>query len=106
MPSVCERCLPDNPYVQMLKEDFGAECKVCPTAARKANRKLTPVPDLHATIYRLSMEGRSLSPPKALHYLSHLRATEELLSMLHARSVIWLTNNDTGCCFENDSSWS
>jgi pre-mRNA-splicing factor RBM22/SLT11 len=24
-----ERCLPDNPYVQMLKEDYGAECKMC-----------------------------------------------------------------------------
>ena len=29
MPSVCERCLPNNPYVQMLKEDYGSECKVC-----------------------------------------------------------------------------
>ncbi|KAF2153657.1 hypothetical protein K461DRAFT_223815 [Myriangium duriaei CBS 260.36] len=29
MPSVCEKCLPDNPYVQMLKEDYGAECKIC-----------------------------------------------------------------------------
>lgn len=28
-PSVCEHCLPDNPYVQMLKEDYAAECKIC-----------------------------------------------------------------------------
>jgi len=28
-PSVCERCLPDKNYVQMLKEDYGAACKIC-----------------------------------------------------------------------------
>ena len=27
-PYVCERCLGSNPYIQMIKSDFGASCKI------------------------------------------------------------------------------
>lgn len=41
MPSACEKCLGDNPYVQVLKEDFGAEWYVYPLEPRRSNSSLT-----------------------------------------------------------------
>ena len=59
-PSVCERCLPDNPYVQMLKEDHGAECKVSRTMGRWRERVESIMADGNAT-----RSVRDLSPSSA-----------------------------------------
>ena len=28
-PILCETCLGDNPYIKMMKQNFGCVCKIC-----------------------------------------------------------------------------
>ena len=53
-PSVCENCLPDNPYVQMLKEDHGAECKIV--------RQAFSLPDLLNTTHNILTSDQCTRP--------------------------------------------
>merc|ERR1712093_832041 len=44
--------------------------------------------DLHAPLYGLQMESRPNSAKQAYQHLPNMRPTEELLPMLHARSLL------------------
>ena len=59
-PSVCENCLPDNPYVQMLKEDHGAVSEFClPMISRHMTdtQRLLGVQNMHKTLHHIPMES-------------------------------------------------
>ena len=104
-PSVCENCLPENNYVQMLKSDHdavsylnlansrlpqelslrGPLSKWFPSIEAFTDTIITiGMQNLHKTLHRLPLEDRPHGSPKANKHLSHLRAPEELLPMLHA----------------------
>lgn len=103
-PSVCENCLPENPYVQMLKEDYGAECKlVCSFPDGYAARCRHPTKSIivhilttnllqtvYTSFYHLQLElNASPRTQETNCNLPDMRATQELLPKLHAGPVIW-----------------
>jgi hypothetical protein len=63
-----------------------------PIRSDAQGRLWSRVQDLHTSIHHLSMEGRPHRPPEAHKHLPHMCAPEELLPVLHARSVLRSTH--------------
>jgi hypothetical protein len=79
-PSVCERCLPENPYVQMLKEDYGA-VRIDPR--HRISQRLTLLRNVKSAPDRSrSSAGRLIVPPdKSVQiYASHVHASRTAAS--------------------------
>lgn len=75
----------------MLKEDYGAECKLVSTHFPDTQHSAkTNSSKVHEAVYDFQLERRSR--PRTTqdnHDLPDLRPPQELLSELHARSVLW-----------------
>jgi hypothetical protein len=82
------------------------DCKFffCPSG-NTSKQQLTLDVSVHAPLYDISLEVRSHSADEENKHLSDMRPVEKLLSVLHARFVVWLAHRRARCRLEDGRAW-